>query len=190
MLKKSLRFFVMGAILINLPACSSNHFISLPQLKPPKVDQNQVVRAPVTKVIDGDTIKVMLNAQETTIRFLLIDTPETHHPKLGVQPFGPEASAEVHRLLDHQEVILEFPENRDKDHYGRTLAYVFTTRESVEMDLLEKGLARIAYVNPSNTRYLKNYQEAEVQAKNKHIRIWKFPGYVQSNGFHPEVLSK
>lgn len=159
------------------------------QLKPPKIDQEHVVRAPVTKVIDGDTIKVMLNAQETTIRLLLVDTPETHHPTLGIQPLGPAASAEVHRLLDNQEAILEFAENGEKDHYGRTLAYVFTDHESIEMDLLVKGLARVAYVYPPNTHYLKDYLNAEARAKREHIGIWKYPGYVQSDGYHPEVVN-
>ena len=155
---------------------------------PPKVDGQDVVQVPVLDVVDGDTIKVQFQDQVVKIRFLLIDTPETHHPKLGIQPFGPEASSETHRLLDHQNVILEFAQNRGKDKYGRYLAYVFTQKQSVEIDLLEKGLARVAYVIPPNTKYLKEYQLAEAGAKKAHRGVWKTPGYAKQDGFHPEVL--
>ena len=47
----------------------------------------------VDRVIDGDTIRVRLDGARYTVRLTGIDTPETKHPTLGVQPFGPEASA-------------------------------------------------------------------------------------------------
>ena len=42
--------------------------------------------------VDGDTIRVLIDGKKTTIRFLAIDTPETKHPKKGVEPYGKEAS--------------------------------------------------------------------------------------------------
>ena len=47
----------------------------------------------VDRVIDGDTIRVRLDGARYTVRLTGIDTSETKHPTLGVQPFGPEASA-------------------------------------------------------------------------------------------------
>ena len=46
----------------------------------------------VDRVIDGDTIRVRLDGARYTVRLTGIDTSETKHPTLGVQPFGPEAS--------------------------------------------------------------------------------------------------
>ncbi len=161
---------------------------SLLLLKPPKVDGTHVVKVPVLKVIDGDTIRVQLEGQPVTVRLLLIDTPETHHPKLGVQPYGPEASQETHRLLDNQMVILELAKGNGTDKYGRRLAYVFTSHQSVEMDLLQKGLARVAYLFPPNLNHLQDYQRAEAIAKGHHLGVWKVNGYAQEDGFHPEVM--
>jgi micrococcal nuclease len=157
-------------------------------LKPPPVDQTNVILVPVLQVVDGDTIKVNLNGREETVRVLLVDTPETHHPRLGIQPYGPEASTMTHRLLDHKKVTLELAENHSRDKYGRLLAYLFVGGESVEVDLLEKGLARVAYVFPPNTKYLKTYRLAEAIAKKEHLGIWKTPGYAEADGFHPEVI--
>jgi micrococcal nuclease len=175
-----------------LTACllSSGCGEKLPVLPPPTIDQQNVILVPVSKVIDGDTIKVQWNGTEQTIRLLLIDTPETHHPTLGVQPLGPEASAETHRLLDHKSVILELAVGQEKDHYGRYLAYAFVGNQSVEMDLLGKGLARVAYVIPPNTKYLTEFKQAESIAQKAQRGVWQTPGYARDDGFHPEVLAK
>src|SRR5689334_12356962 len=57
------------------------------------------ISAKVVKVVDGDTIKVNVQGKEDTVRFLLVDTPETKHPEKPVQPFGPEASKFTTDLL-------------------------------------------------------------------------------------------
>lgn len=187
----SKKLFFSSCVFIFLVLFSSCQSVNsaFPMLKPPPTNGTTVVKVPVTKVIDGDTIKVRINGREETVRFLLIDTPETHHPKLGVQPFGPEASAETERLLDHQTVTLELAENKGRDKYGRLLAYIFIDNASVEIDLLEKGLARVAYIIPPNTKYLETFQLAEADAKKAHRGVWRTPGYAQSDGFHPEVMS-
>ncbi|WP_230321275.1 thermonuclease family protein [Planococcus salinarum] len=40
----------------------------------------------VLSVIDGDTIRILYDGEKTTVRYLLIDTPETNHPRFGEQP--------------------------------------------------------------------------------------------------------
>lgn len=40
--------------------------------------------------VDGDTSKFRVNGKVETVRYLLIDTPETKHPELGEQPLGKE----------------------------------------------------------------------------------------------------
>src|SRR5699024_8244701 len=46
----------------------------------------------VAKFVDGDTTRFYYNGEDVSFRYLLIDTPETKHPRVGKQPFGPEAS--------------------------------------------------------------------------------------------------
>ena len=49
--------------------------------------------ATVIRVVDGDTIKVRLNAlEERSVRLIGVDTPETVHPRRPEECFGPEAS--------------------------------------------------------------------------------------------------
>lgn len=146
------------------------------------------VNAKVIKVVDGDTLQVLYQKKISTVRVLLIDTPETHHPKLGVQPYGPEASAYAHQLLDGKTVALELAKNGGRDKYGRILAYVFVDGKSFEELQLASGLARVAYIYPPNTKYVDQYRAIEAQAKEKKIGIWSVNGYAEANGFHPEVM--
>lgn len=154
-----------------------------------KSEQDQLITAKVVKSIDGDTIKVRFDGRDETVRLLLIDTPETHHPKLGVQPYGKEAAAFTKSFVEGKSVQLEPAVNRGRDKYGRLLAYVFVGNQSLEEELLKRGLARVAYVYPPNTKYLETYRQDEKDAKEKGLGVWHTKGYAQKDGFHPEVMS-
>lgn len=80
----------------------------------------------VTRVIDGDTIEVTRDSRTLTVRLIGIDTPETVHPSVPVECYGPEASAFALKALLDNRVSLEFDDSQGRtDYYGRTLAYVW-----------------------------------------------------------------
>lgn len=123
--------------------------------------------------VDGDTTKIQWEGQSVSVRHLLIDTPETKHPKKGEEPFGPEASARAKELLENaQTVSIEFDVGQRYDHYQRLLAYVYADGVDVSEQLLKEGLARVDYVKPPNTRHLDKYRKAEQEAKSKGLGIW------------------
>jgi micrococcal nuclease len=155
---------------------------------PNKAGTDQMA-ATVVYVIDGDTIKVKVNHRLETVRMLLIDTPETDHPSKGEQPYGRQAKRMTQKLLPPgQQVTLVFGgEKRDK--YGRLLAHVFADGKNVEEALLAEGLARVAYVYEADARESDD-RKAEEEAEKKHLNIWAVPGYVQEDGFHPEVIAR
>lgn len=63
----------------------------------------------LVRIVDGDTIKVNYNGQEETVRYLLIDTPETKAPNKCVQPYGKEASKRNEELVTNADKLeLEF----------------------------------------------------------------------------------
>jgi micrococcal nuclease len=51
-----------------------------------------LAEARVVEVIDGDTIRVVLDGVKVPVRYIGIDTPETRRPEMGVEPFGLEAA--------------------------------------------------------------------------------------------------
>nr|WP_283770981.1 thermonuclease family protein [Polycladospora coralii] len=72
-----------------------------------------MVSVKVIQIVDGDTIKVNINNQEESVRLLLVDTPETSHPKLGKQPLGDEAKAFTTKMVENaDEIKLEFDQTK------------------------------------------------------------------------------
>ena len=142
----------------------------------------------VTQVIDGDTVRVIYEGKETTVRYLLVDTPETNHPRFGEQPLGQEATERNRQLIENaDQVEIEFDVGSRFDDYDRLLGYFYADGESVQEQLLEEGLARVAYIYPPNTRYVDEFRNAEADAKQQQIGIWEFENYSTDRGFNPDA---
>lgn len=142
--------------------------------------------AEVTKVVDGDTLHVIISGKKETIRLLLVDTPETVHPTKQVQPFGPEASNYMKEKLNGEEIQVELGIG-ERDKYGRLLAYVYHDNQMINKLLLERGLARVAYVFEPNTKYIDEFNEIQKQAQNEQVGIWSLENYATENGFQDET---
>src|SRR5581483_96777 len=80
----------------------------------------------VTEFVDGDTIKVDMNGSTETVRFIGVDTPETHDPRKAVQCFGMAAASFTKQLIGSSNVRLAAdPTNTNRDRYNRLLRYVY-----------------------------------------------------------------
>ncbi|MDR7071880.1 thermonuclease family protein [Fictibacillus barbaricus] len=146
-------------------------------------ENNGRIPVKVLEVVDGDTIHVEIDGKEETVRFLLVDTPESVHPNKPVQPFSKEASHYTKDLLSKSsDVELELGIG-ERDKYGRLLAYVYADGKSVQEALLEKGLARVAYVFEPNTKYIDDYREIQSKAQKQAIGIWSLENYASEDGF-------
>lgn len=149
-----------------------------------------LMSVPLVSVTDGDTIKVTINGVNESVRFLLVDTPETSHPRYGKQPYGDEAKAFTKSLLSGSTVLLE-KDVSERDKYGRLLMYVYTPDgRSVQEELLKNGLARVAYVYAPNTKYVDKYYAIQKDAQNRGVGIWSVENYAQEDGYHPEAMNE
>ena len=153
----------------------------------PEPSRSGLIPVELVKTIDGDTIKIMYEGKEQNVRYLLIDTPETNHPRLGKQPFGEKAKERNRELMNSGKLEIEFDIGGKTDKYDRLLAYIYIDGESVQEKLLEEGLARVAYVYPPNTRHLDAYKKAEEKAKKAGIGIWTLEDYATDRGFDSET---
>lgn len=153
-------------------------------------DNKKVMKAVVTDNIDGDTIKVKFeNNKEETIRLLLIDTPETVHPSKPVEPFGKEASDYAKELMPiNKDVEVELDVS-ERDKYGRLLAYIWVDGKMYNELVIEKGLARVAYVYAPNTKYVDLLREKQSIAQQQAIGIWSIENYATDSGFNTEAAS-
>ena len=182
LLKKPAGIVSIGVVLLALIVY--NIFFPEQEAEPSRAG---LIQAELVKTIDGDTIKIMYEGKEQNVRYLLIDTPETNHPRLGKQPFGEQAKERNRELMNSGKLEIEFDIGGKTDKYDRLLAYIYIDGVSVQETLLEEGLARVAYVYPPNTRHLDAYKKAEAKAKKAGIGIWTLEDYATDRGFDSET---
>lgn len=78
--------------------------------------------------VDGDTVDVNMGGHTESVRFIGIDTPETHKPDTPVQCYGPQAAAHTQAAIKAQggQVrLVSDPLSTNRDRYGRLLRYVY-----------------------------------------------------------------
>ncbi|TWU14158.1 Thermonuclease precursor [Symmachiella macrocystis] len=122
----------------------------------------------VKRAVDGDTL---LLANGNRVRLIGVDTPETKHPDLPVQPFGPEASEYTRNRVQGKRVRLEFDKEREDD-YGRILAYVYINDELLNEELIRGGYGRAITHFPFSAAKKRLFRQAEQDAKREHRGIW------------------
>ncbi|WP_429731872.1 thermonuclease family protein [Bacillus smithii] len=160
--------------------------VSTPSLKSSSHDDANKNLIPVTLIetVDGDTIKVNYKGKEETVRYLLVDTPESKKPGTCVQPYAKAAAERNRELVNSGNLSLEFDKGSKRDKYGRLLAYVFVDGKSVQEELLKEGYARVAYIYDPPYKYLSTFENDEKVAQNKQLNIWSDPGFVTDKGFN------
>jgi endonuclease YncB( thermonuclease family) len=126
----------------------------------------------VSHVVDGDTIDVTMGSQKETVRFLGIDTPETHDPRKPVQCFGLAAAAHTKALLEGKNVRLEpDPTDSDRDKYHRLLRYVYLPDGTlVNAELIHDGYAFAYTVFPLVK--LDDFRALEADARDHNRGLW------------------
>ncbi|MEC9014662.1 MAG: thermonuclease family protein, partial [Chloroflexota bacterium] len=136
--------------------------------------------AEVSRIVDGDTIKVILGGRLQTIRYIGIDTPETKHSNKPIECFGAEASRFNQQLVSGKPVILE-KDTTDRDRYGRLLRYVWVEGVGlVNQVLVENGYARV-YSFPPDVKYESILISAESFARENMSGLWSACGEPSMN---------
>jgi len=82
----------------------------------------------INHYVDGDTIVVDMNGKSETIRFIGIDTPETHKPNTPVQCYGPAAAAHTQSVIKAaggKVRLVSDSLSTNRDRYNRLLRYVY-----------------------------------------------------------------
>jgi endonuclease YncB( thermonuclease family) len=144
-----------------LPVCSVLLFI-LFCIQPGYVQAKKTFFAKVTKVIDGDSLKVRDEIKSYEIRLYGIDAPEYD------QPYAREAKGMVKNIALGQQVQI-VPVEWDK--YGRLVAIVNVGQSSVNSELLRNGLAWY-YPRYCKMRVCGVWKETAKEARRKRINIW------------------
>jgi micrococcal nuclease len=126
----------------------------------------------VVRVVDGDTVRVALGGREEPVRYIGIDTPETHRPDTPVQCYARRAARENARLVAGERVRLVTDVER-RDRFGRLLAYVYRARDGhfVNAALVRGGFARTLTIEP-NVRFAARFARLAAEARLAGRGLW------------------
>lgn len=129
----------------------------------------------VKEVIDGDTIE-LTNGQK--VRYIGINTPETSHPRKGIECFGKEAKQKNKEIMEGK-IIYMAKDVSETDRYDRLLRFVYlpnphATHEAlfVNQYLVEQGYAYASSYPPDIS---KNdiFNQAQKLAEEQNRGLWK-----------------
>jgi micrococcal nuclease len=145
----------------------------------------------VTWVYDGDTLRL---EDGRKLRLIGINAPEVGHHQKQDEPFAQAATQALIQLIDasKRQIGVQYDQER-LDRHGRLLAHIYTNEDlSINAQMIRKGLAAAITVSP-NVWNAECYYQAEQEARNQSLGIWKDDtlGPVESirlprnsNGFH------
>lgn len=141
--------------------------------------------ATVTRVVDGDTIKVMYEGHPDRIRFIGVDTPESFPNRKAYKDSrksgqdidvivaqGQSAKKFTQGILPKgQKVLLEF-DVEPRDRYKRILAYVYLPDgRMVNEVIIKEGYASPMTI-PPNVKYQKRFLTAYQYARDHNKGLW------------------
>lgn len=155
------------------------------QAQAPTFEIQEPLQGPyqLDRITDGDTIRIHTADGSLPVRLIGIDTPETKHPTIGVQPYGPEATEHTTRLLTGKPIYIELDLN-PYDRYDRLLAYVYTPDENgswvapdgTRYTQANHAIALAGYAQPltiqPNSRYADIYAAAVNAARDAGRGMW------------------
>jgi micrococcal nuclease len=126
----------------------------------------------VERIVDGDTLWIRLDGVTEKTRLVLIDTPEVD-PEIGVECFGPEASAELERLIPVGTDVEVRRAEDERDRFGRLLAFVWRADDdlAVNRELVRRGFAEVLVIEP-NTAGADEFEDLERKAQQDNAGLW------------------
>ena len=131
------------------------------------------VEAFCTRVIDGDTIDVIINGTEYRVRYIGIDTPEMDNERPAYRTLAEEARQANIRLVEGKNISLQ-KDVSETDRYGRLLRYVFDGTTFVNLVLVADGHAwAVSY--PPDTMYDSLFGELQTAAQEDKLGVWQLP---------------
>jgi micrococcal nuclease len=137
----------------------------------PGAGRERALEGEVVRIVDGDTIHVRLTDRIEKVRYIGVNTPEVHHPTRGAEPGGREATSVNRSLVAGKHVRLEL-DVRERDRYGRLLAYVWVGGVMVNAELVRRGYAQVMTV-PPNVRHQDLFLKLQRDARDAGRGLWR-----------------
>lgn len=127
----------------------------------------------VNRVIDGDTVEILIDGQPQSLRVIGVDTPETVDPRRSVECLGVEAKARANEILAGQSIYLQLdPSQDDRDRYGRLLRHIILADgRNYGLEIIGQGYGHEYTYNQPHA-YQAEFRKAEAEAREAGRGLW------------------
>ncbi|MCB0966635.1 MAG: thermonuclease family protein [Ilumatobacter sp.] len=170
-----MRFVLLLCVAGVLGACDSDDAAA--PTTPPRTALE--ANAVVDRIVDGDTVDVIIDGTEDRVRLIGIDTPEIAHASSGDRPgndaecFADDAHEFTRSLIDVGTPVRLERDTVGRDDYGRLLAYVYRADDGVfvNYELVRQGYATPLSIAP-NTTFADLMVDAARRAEQDGAGLW------------------
>lgn len=132
--------------------------------------------ATLSRITDGDTIRVITGGQEEPVRLILIDTPETRDPNRPPECFGQEATEYLTWLLSLGGTLYLERDVSERDQFDRLLRYAWLDFDDGHAYLVNEVMVRSGYASlstyPPDLKYVEEIREANRFAREHGYGLW------------------
>jgi micrococcal nuclease len=159
--------------LLLVPACGVGRGTAAAPKTAVAPARGQGAPAVVSREVDGDTIHVHISGGDEKVRFIGINTPETHGPGGLKECYGKEAATRMEEVLPVGTKVDLVGDVDQRDKYGRLLAYVYRDRDHlfVNLAMVQQGFAE-AYTFPPNVAHEPEFEAAASKARDANRGLW------------------
>jgi endonuclease YncB( thermonuclease family) len=131
--------------------------------------------ATLRSTVDGDTISVVADGRQESVRLVGVDTPETGEGSRALECFGPEASEFTAGMLSGVDTVWLEQDVEDRDRYDRLLRYVWFERDG-RVYLANEAILRAGagerFRDTPNRRHVDRLIDAEAFARDHGYGFW------------------
>lgn len=144
----------------------------------PVIGQTVSYPSSVTRVIDGDTIEILMEGNWTKkkIRLACVDAPESD------QPEGPLSTQYLTELIKTGNNQIYF-DNKGYDRYDRMIAEIYIKTEdqmiNINKDLIQEGYAVVYSQYLDQCNQPADYLQLEEEAKREGKGVWSSPTFIE-----------
>ena len=169
-LKKLSYLFFYVFLVVGLGIALNQSLKQFPEILSSSSTGSNKEQITLVKVIDGDTIKVIVGDTEQSVRLIGLNAPESDDCR------GDWSRSELEKLLAEQTILLESDLTQgEKDKYGRLLRYIHTGRGlNVNEKIIEIGGAK-EYTYDKDYKYKELFVNAQNTAKKDKLGVWGAP---------------
>ncbi len=133
---------------------------------------NTTIAASVLGVVDGDTVHILVEGRQFTVRMLSIDTPETHYEGHSQGYWGEQAAQNLQKLVGAVPTDGTIELEADPcDNYGRVLAHVSIRNVNLNLEQLKAGMA-VNYCIAPNLKHCAEYAPVVQNAMDHRLGIF------------------